>query len=89
MWTPAPGQTEDALGNFGGGVLPAAQATARVLGHRVVWLITYANASARRGATAKAVLATLARCYRPGSAHRFGMVLVERDEATGACGHAG
>ena len=85
----APGQTEDALGNFGGGVLPAAQATARVLGHRVVWLITYANASARRGATAKAVLATLARCYRPGSAHRFGMVLVERDEATGACGHAG
>lgn len=85
----APGQTEDALGNFGGGVLPPDQATARVLGSRVVWLVTYANASSRRGATATAVLATLARCYRPGTVHRFGMVNVQRDEATGACGRAG
>ncbi len=81
----APGQTENALGNFGGGVLPPAQATARVLARRVVWLVTYTNASSRRGATAAAVLAELARCYRPGGAHRYGMVLVQRDEATGAC----
>ena len=81
----APAQTEDALGNFGGGVLPPAQATARVLARRVVWLVAYTNASSRRGATAAAVLAELARCYRPGEAHRFGMVLVQRDEATGAC----
>ncbi len=82
----APGRTEDALGNFGGGVLPPAEATARVLGSRVVWLVTYANASSRRGATATAVLATLARCFRPGSVHLFGMVSVQRDEATGGCG---
>ena len=82
----APGRTEDALGNFGGGVLPPDQATARVLGRRVVWLVIYANASSRRGATATAVLATLTRCYRPGTVHRFGIVLVQRDEATGACG---
>lgn len=82
----APGGSETAVGNFGGQVLPPGPAVQRLLSRRVIWLVTYAGRSAGQGATAAAVFAALERCYRPGQAHHYGLVVVRREVASGHCG---
>lgn len=81
--------TEARQGDFGGLMVPPAAARSALLRHRVVWLVRYADASAHRGATAQAVEADLARCYRAGPVRRFGLLEVRRETATGACAPVG
>ena len=83
----APAGSEEAVGNFGGGTLPPLPATRRLLGRRVVWLVSYTDASGHTGRLAAAVLGTLHRCYLAGPVRRFGLVAVQREVATGRCPH--
>ena len=83
--TASPGHDENAAGNFGGLPTTPRETRRRMLGRQVIWLLSYADPSARAGATAAVVLAELARCYRPDRLHRFGELLVQRQVATGRC----
>ena len=78
-------QSEAQVGNFGGHTVLPSQIPPRLLQLKVVWLVSYRDQPAGKGALSATVHAVLSRCFVQDSVGDYGLVEVRRETATGAC----